>query len=139
VDKTPPVISNVIVPSIGATTQIEWATNELSSSYVIYWNTANTAQTFSAGTTTMTEAHIVNIINLNSDSDYSYQVVSADPMGNTSKYPANGSLKFSTPKNNSSGCTCEQSGNRFNAGDLMPYILLLLGWFGILKLTKRSA
>ncbi len=130
-DTTPPVISAVTGKSTGTSTaQIMWSTDELSSSYVHYWSKAAPAQTFSTGTTTMTVAHIVNLKNLGSNTTYVYQVISADPDGNISVYPPNnGTDTFTTAKSSSSGCTCQQAGGRFNAGDMFPYLLLLLGWF----------
>jgi hypothetical protein len=50
-------------------------------------------------------------------------------------YPTNpDGNSFTTAKaSSSSGCMCEQSNGRFNAGDLFPYLLLLFGWFAMLK------
>ncbi len=135
-----PVISNVAGTVTGiSSVQIKWNTNKLSSSYVLYWAAGFTGQTFSAGTTTMTESHIVDLTNLsklNSGKIYLYRVVSADPYGNTSIYPSTGGTSFL--ESSSNGCMCSQSNGRFNPGDLFPSILLLLGWFIIVKLAKSK-
>ena len=134
---TGPTISSVSKAKIGTSNaEITWSTDRLSTSYVKYWVSSNpTGTTIFTGTTTMTEAHIVDLNGLNSNTTYSYQVVSIDPYGNTSVYPTNpDGNSFTTAKaSSSSGCMCEQSNGRFNAGDLFPYLLLLLGWLAMLK------
>lgn len=128
---TGPNISNVSITSIGTSNaQITWSTDRLGSSYVKYWVSSNpTGTTAFSGTTTMTESHIVDIKNLKSNTNYSYQIISSDPYGNTSLYqPANNTFTTAN-ESSSSGCMCTQSYGRFNVGDILPYILLLSGWF----------
>lgn len=137
---TGPVITDVNMDSVstsGAT--ITWATDRLSSSHVSYWIASDpTGTTLTTGTTTMTEAHRVDLTGLKAHTSYAYQVISTDPYGNTSIYPAAGALSFATRENKSSGCMCEQSAGPFNAGDLLPYLLLFLGWLVCIKLFGRK-
>ncbi len=135
---TGPVISDVnssLVSTSGAT--ITWATDRLSTSYVTYWVASNpTGTTKTSGTTTMTEAHRFDLTGLNANTRYSFQVVSSDPYGNTTIYPASGADSFSTQKSKSSGCMCEQSGGAFNPGDLLPYLILLAGWIALIRMFR---
>ncbi len=136
---TGPVISGVNTAKIGTSNaEISWTTDRLSTSYVKYWIASRpTGTTVFTGTTTMTEEHIVNLNGLNSNTNYAYQVISADPYGNTSVYPSNGGANsLKTSKSSSSGCMCAQSSGRFNAGDMFPFLLLLLGWVVIMKLSN---
>jgi hypothetical protein len=136
---TGPAISNVNISSIGTSNaEITWSTDRLSTSYVKYWVSSNPAgTTISTGTTTMTEEHIVDLNGLNSNTTYSYQVISDDPYGNTSVYPsANSTKSLTTATPSSQGCMCEQSNGRFNAGEMFPYLLLLLGWVVMIKLIR---
>lgn len=136
---TGPSISAVNTASTSTSgAKISWSTDRLSTSHVLYWKTATPGQTVSTGTTTMTAAHMVDVSGLNSNTPYSYQVISADPYGNTSVYPTAGALTFTTQKPKSSGCMCEQSGGAFNAGDLLPSLLLLLGWLVMLRLLGKK-
>ncbi len=135
---TGPVISNVSITKIGTSNaEIAWTTDRLGTSYVKYWIYSDpTGTTISIGTTTMAESHIVDLNGLNSNTNYSYQVISADPYGNASIYPSTNSSKSLTTANSSQGCMCTQSNGRFNAGDLFPYLLLLLGWVIMMKLIR---
>jgi subtilisin family serine protease len=136
---TGPTITGVSVPSTGTSNaKITWSTDRLSTSYVKYWIASRpTGTTVFTGSTTMTGEHIVDLNGLNSNTNYSYQVISADPYGNTSVYPPNGGANsLKTSKSSSSGCMCEQSSGRFSTGDLLPYLLLLLGWFVMIKLIR---
>ncbi|MCL4468044.1 MAG: S8 family serine peptidase [Deltaproteobacteria bacterium] len=137
---TGPAISNVIKTKIGTSNaEITWSTDVLSTSYVRYWIASHpTGTTGLTGTTTMTEEHIVDLTGLNSNTDYTYQVISVDPYGNTSVYPPSGGNSLKTSKPSSSGCMCAQSGGTFNAGDLLPFFLLLLGWIVLIKLVRMK-
>ena len=137
---TGPGISNVIATKIGTSNaEITWSTDVLSTSYVRYWIASNpTGTTGLTGTTTMTEEHIVDLTGLHSNTNYSYQVISVDPYGNTSVYPPGGGNGLKTSKPSSSGCMCAQSGGTSNAGDLLPFFLLLLGWVVLIKLVRTK-
>ena len=138
-DTTSPVISHVSVSSVKTSSaEVMWATDKLSSSYIRYWNASSPAKVSSSGTTTMTVAHIVDLSGLSQNARYLYQVVSTDPMGNTAVYPQTGGIQFTTQRvSRSSGCTCEQSYGRTTAGDLFPYLLLLLAWCVVLRPLAR--
>ena len=132
-----PGISNVIATKIGTSNaEITWSTDGLSTSYVKYWIASHpTGTTVFSGTTTMTEEHIVDLTGLNSNTNYSYQVISVDPYGNTSVYPPAGGNSLKTSKSSSSGCMCAQSGGTLNAGDLLPMMLVLIGWLVMVGLV----
>ncbi len=137
---TGPGISNVIATKIGTSNaEITWSTDVLSTSYVRYWIASNpTGTTGLTGTTTMTEEHIVDLTGLHSNTNYLYQVISVDPYGNTSVYPPAGGNSLKTSKPSSSGCMCAQSGGTLNAGDLLPFFLLLLGWVVLIKPVRTK-
>ncbi len=139
---TPPAVSSVTGIATGpSSAQISWSTDELSTSYVKYWNASNPGSAISTGTTTMTESHIVNFSNLSANTNYAYQVISIDPVGNIAVYPspnASQTLSFTTPSagTSSNGCMCEQS-NGFNPGDALPVIILMSAWL-ILFISVRK-
>ena len=137
---TGPTISNVTITKIGTSNaEIAWSTDGLSTSYVRYWIASDpTGTTGLTGTTTMTEEHIVDLTGLHSNTNYSYQVISVDPYGNTSVYPPAGGSGLMTSKPGSSGCMCTQSGGTLNAGDLLPSVLVLIGWLVMVGLVKQK-
>ena len=136
---TGPGISNVTAAKIGTSNaEITWSTDRLSTSSVRYWIASTpTGTTAITGTTTMTGDHIVDLTGLHSNTNYAYQVISVDPYGNVSVFPSGGS-SFKTSKPGSSGCVCAQSGGTLNGGDLLPSVLLLLGWIVLAGLERKN-
>jgi hypothetical protein len=84
-DTVPPVISNVTVIPSGAQAQINWTTDELSTSKVNYGTTASLGST--ATSTGYTSNHTVQLTGLTVGQTYFYQVVSSDQSNNTATSP----------------------------------------------------
>lgn len=95
VDVTPPVFSNVEVTNVTpSTARVAWSTDERATSVVYYGTPTITGAT--TETTTYTQGHVVNLVNLTPNSPYRYYVGSRDAYGNSGRYPAAGSLTFTT-------------------------------------------
>jgi len=84
-DTTPPVISNITVPTLGQTVAtVAWNTDELSTSQVIYGTSSGSYPSSTAVATTTVTSHSVSLSGLVSAKTYYFKVISADPYGNTS-------------------------------------------------------
>ncbi len=115
-------------PSNGAT---DYRVYQSTTSGGPYTNTASTAGVYytATGLTNNTIYYfVVTALNRAGESAYSNQA-SATPAG-TGPAPAPGSK--------SAGCTCAQSGGNSSTGDLLPVIMLFIGWLAVLRWIKRE-
>ena len=95
--KVPLIISNVQATSTtGTSTLIQWDTNKLSDSQVVYWKTASSGtKLHKLYTATATDAlsHSIFLNNLELNTSYTYIVKSTDLLGQTKRSPK---LSFTT-------------------------------------------
>ena len=83
-DTTPPTISNIHVTAVtGTSAIIQWETDEISDSNVVYGTTQQYGLSFLDITYTL--RHGVALEGLTPDATYHFQVQSADPSGNTAR------------------------------------------------------
>jgi len=81
-DTTEPVISNVAIGDPGTTSvTITWDTDEVADSYIGYSESTST-YTHEQGTPAMVTSHSVDVVGLQPDTTYYFQVKSKDPSGN---------------------------------------------------------
>ncbi len=90
-DTTPPVTSNINVVTTKSTATITWKTNEPSNSQVEYGRSENYG--LKGNNSAQATTHSVTLTGLNSNTDYHYQVKSADKKNNTG---SSGDLTFKT-------------------------------------------
>jgi hypothetical protein len=94
-DTTPPVISNVRVTNITATSAtITWTTNEPADSQVKYGTTSSVTQTTPRDATVVT-SHSVTVTGLTPNTSYFYRPVSRDAAGNLTN---GGTNRFTTAR-----------------------------------------
>lgn len=90
VDKIPPVISEVNIPTIsGSSTVIEWTTNEKATSQVMLCGPGGTCSiypTFTEPDTTLVRDHSVTVDNIELNVEYLVTIKSIDASGNESSY-----------------------------------------------------
>jgi len=84
VESQPPHISYVGVSDVGPDYAIvEWDTNELSNSKIVYWDSDDMNSTIEVVNNSFTTHHTVLLQGLDHSTDYGFEVVSEDLVGNT--------------------------------------------------------
>lgn len=79
-DRTPPVISNILVNLTSNSSRVSWTTNESADSYVDVWPSGALRRSF--GQAELVANHVVTISRLTPDTFYSYQIKTKDAAGN---------------------------------------------------------